>query len=306
MARKPTFFYQQKPMSTTAALERIERWARGNDPAFVALLQPGLTRQAIDVAVSGLPFVLAEEVYELYQWHNGQREGKFQLGLHQWPTYPFMPLSEALDEYTRSQAFNFELEVKNEYCDFAESGGWLPIFGEQMEYTATIGQAPGTLTSPLAWVSREDKTTLHYPSLTAMLEFRADLYDADAMRQDADGEQWVEYAIASVIQQQHFPEQAAEAERNYAQFGKPSSLHDAGHYSTFEAQRADAVSRLISAGSEQALSVVAEYLQEQISDQALAASVLHDLQTRPNKVYKEWPWTRHIHIGGLAVHFQID
>ena len=305
MARKPTFFYQQKPMSTTTALERIERWAWQNDPAFVALLQPGLSRQEIDAAVSGLPFALAEEVYELYQWRNGQKDGEFRLGLHQWPTYPFMPLNKALDEYTRSQAFNFQLEVENEDCDFAESGGWLPIFGEQMEYTATIGQAPGTLTSPLAWVSREDKTTLHYPSLTAMLEFRADLYDADAMRQDADGEQWVEYAVASVIQQQHFPEQAAEAERNYAQFGKLGSPLGPHHY-TFEAQRADAINRLVSSGSEQALSVVAEYLQEQISDSALAASVLHDLQTRPNKVYKEWPWTRHMHIGGLAVQFQID
>lgn len=293
-------------MSTTTALERIERWAQQNDPAFVALLQPGLTRQEIDAAVGTLPFALAEEVYELYQWRNGQKEGKFRLGLHQWPTYPFMPLNEALDEYTRSQAFNFQLEVENDDCDFAEAGGWLPLFGEHMEYTATIGQAPGALTSPLAWVSREGKTTLHYPSLTAMLEFRADLYDAGTMRQDAEGEQWVDYAVASVIQRQHFPEQAAEAERNYAHFGKPGSLHDAGHYYTFEAQRADAVNRLVSSGSEQALSVVAEYLREQISDQALAASVFHDLQTDPNKVYKEWPYTRRTHIGGLAVHFMID
>ena len=293
-------------MSVTTALERIERWAQKNDPAFVALLQPGLTRQEIDAAVGALPFALAEEVYELYQWRNGQKEGKFRLGLHQWPTYPFMPLNEALDEYTRSQAFNFQLEVENDYCDFAEAGGWLPLFGEQMEYTATIGQAPGTFTSPLAWVSREDKTTLHYPSLTAMLEFRADLYDADAMRQDAEGEQWVDYAVASVIQRQHFPEQAAEAERKYAQFGKPGSLHDAGHYYTFEAQRADAVNRLVSSGSEQALSIVAEYLREQISDQALAASVFHDLQTDPNKVYKEWPYTKRTHIDGLAVQFMID
>ncbi len=42
-------------MSATSALERIERWAREHDPA--------------------LPFALAEEVYELYQWHNGQGGG---------------------------------------------------------------------------------------------------------------------------------------------------------------------------------------------------------------------------------------
>lgn len=47
-------------MSVRPALERIERWAEQNDLEFVALLQPGLTRQEIDAAVGGLPFALAE------------------------------------------------------------------------------------------------------------------------------------------------------------------------------------------------------------------------------------------------------
>lgn len=70
-------------MSVTSALERIHRWAEQHDPAFVALLQPGLTRQEINAQIGSLPFALAEEVYELYQWRNGQKEGDFALGLHQ-------------------------------------------------------------------------------------------------------------------------------------------------------------------------------------------------------------------------------
>ena len=292
-------------MSVTSALERIERWARQNDPAFIALLQPGLSRPEIDMAVGGLPFALAEEIHELYQWHNGQKEGDFDLGLQQSPMYPFMALEESLGEYTRFQAENFRLEVEMEYCDFAGSGGWFPLFGMERYYTATIGQPPGTLTSPLAWVGRETKTDLRYLSLTAMLEFRADLYETGKMRQDEEGWQWVEYGAASVIQRQHFPEQVTEAELNYAQFGEIGSPLNSGYYN-FEAQRSAAVKRLVSSGSPLALPIVAEFLQEQIDDKTLAASVFYDLLTEPNEVSKDWPWTRNMFIGGLAAHFQID
>ena len=62
-------------MSVTSALERIERWAEQHDPAFIGLLQPGLTRQEIDAAVGSLPFALAEEAYELYQCKGARNSG---------------------------------------------------------------------------------------------------------------------------------------------------------------------------------------------------------------------------------------
>lgn len=290
-------------MSTTAALERIYRWAETHDPAFVALLQPGLTRQEIDTAVGGLPFALAEEVYELYQWRNGQKEGSFRVGLQQ-HFDPFMPLQEALAEYTQFQAENFQIEVDEGFCDFPESGGWLPLSGIGRDYTATLGQPAASATSPLVWVWREDKTEFRYPSLTAMLEFRADIYEADAMRHDADGWYWADYTIASAIQRRHFPEQVLDAEENYRRFGAVDSPRTSGYYNR-EAQRNAAVCRLVSSGSVLALPVVMEYLQEQVGNESLAASTLRDLLTRPNKVSKEWPWTRNMYIRGLPAHFEI-
>jgi len=88
-------------MSVVPALDRIKQWAEQHDPEFVTVLQPGLKRQEIDALTRDLPFALAEEVYELYQWHNGQEFGDFKLGIHQTRFYPFMPLQEALYEYTR-------------------------------------------------------------------------------------------------------------------------------------------------------------------------------------------------------------
>lgn len=301
-------------MSVASALERIHRWAQTHDPEFVALLQPGLSRLEIDAAFVGLPFALAEEVYELYQWRNGQKDGEFQLGLQQSWLYPFMPIEDALKEYAFAQAENYQNELENDDCDFPASGGWLPLLGTERYYAATLGQPPGQTVSLLVQVSREDKTKAWYPSLTAMLEFRADLYNADAMRhEDGNILWWADYQIASIIKREHFPEQTAEAEEQYKQFGLPNSLINA-RYSQLAAQDASAhvvqrayyVGQLALSGSELALPVAEEFLREQLGSRDLAASVLQDLLTQPNKVSGKWSDTGYNHIGSLAAHFQIN
>ena len=40
-------------------------------PNRAAELRPGLTRNEINELVKDLPFNLPDEVYELYQWHDG-------------------------------------------------------------------------------------------------------------------------------------------------------------------------------------------------------------------------------------------
>lgn len=55
----------------TIALEIISRNLKRKAPEVVSHLQPGLTRQEIDEKTKDLPGRLPEEVYELYQWHNG-------------------------------------------------------------------------------------------------------------------------------------------------------------------------------------------------------------------------------------------
>ncbi len=292
-------------MSITSVLERIHRWAEQNDPDFVALLQPGLSRLEIDAQVGGLPFALAEEVYDLYQWHNGQSDGDFHLGLDQTSFSPFMPLQEALSEYTRFQAEKFQIELENSDCEFAESGGWFPLFGMERYYTATLGQKAGELASPLVGVTREDRTYLRYPTLQAMLEFRADLYESGAMRHDEEEWYWADYTVGSVILRQHFPEKAVAAENNYRKSGRLDSQIGEG-YNDLESQRHQCISDLVTTGSKLAVPVVKEYLQEHIADKGLADSVLHDLLTQPHKVSSEWPWTRNMYIGSLGYSFQID
>ncbi|MBW4598631.1 MAG: hypothetical protein KME29_03220 [Calothrix sp. FI2-JRJ7] len=57
------------------ALERILKWTKQHRPRYVDYLQPGLSRGEIEDLVKDLPFQIPLEVYELYQWRNGARDG---------------------------------------------------------------------------------------------------------------------------------------------------------------------------------------------------------------------------------------
>ncbi|WP_373541276.1 SMI1/KNR4 family protein [Chamaesiphon sp.] len=52
----------------------IFEWMEYTVPNLADRYNPGLTRQQIDNLVKDLPFKLSEEVYELYQWRNGQAD----------------------------------------------------------------------------------------------------------------------------------------------------------------------------------------------------------------------------------------
>ncbi|MGB3653290.1 MAG: SMI1/KNR4 family protein, partial [Rivularia sp. (in: cyanobacteria)] len=59
----------------TEALQRISVWMEKyqteKDGKKIPFLAPGLTFEEIENKLKNLPFKLSEELYELYQWHNG-------------------------------------------------------------------------------------------------------------------------------------------------------------------------------------------------------------------------------------------
>ncbi len=66
-------------------------------PELISLLQAGLQRQEIDEVMKDSPFQLPEEIYELYQWHNGLSQG---IELYGWirneVTFSFNSLEQAI------------------------------------------------------------------------------------------------------------------------------------------------------------------------------------------------------------------
>ena len=77
------------------ALERISNWAESNDSRFAQRMRqemkPGLTPEEIEQFLSNLPFRLPEEVYQIYQWRNGD----MFMGESANPVY-FISLSDAV------------------------------------------------------------------------------------------------------------------------------------------------------------------------------------------------------------------
>lgn len=77
------------------ALERISNWLESNDSHFAQKMQqqmkPGLSPEEIEQLVNKLPFRLPEEVYQIYQWRNGD----MYMGERANPVY-FISLSEAV------------------------------------------------------------------------------------------------------------------------------------------------------------------------------------------------------------------
>ncbi len=75
-----------------SSLDRIVAWHRTNAPQLADSLSPGLSRSDIEAHARKRNIVLPEEVYILYAWRGGMRDGEPFFDV-----YRFLPLSEAFE-----------------------------------------------------------------------------------------------------------------------------------------------------------------------------------------------------------------
>lgn len=84
----------------TNALERIFKWTQQHRPRYINYLQPGLSRDEIEDLVKDLPFQIPSELYELYQWRNGARDGDLgQETAWIFGNWTFKPLEQVVAQY---------------------------------------------------------------------------------------------------------------------------------------------------------------------------------------------------------------
>lgn len=100
-------------------------------PEIISRLKPGLSRKEIDNLTKNIPYTLPEEVYELYQWHNGIDCTKRGRGWSYFiyatgGIFGFLPLEEALRE---SQMF-----LNSNYYQYEPN--WLLIFNSASDNNA--------------------------------------------------------------------------------------------------------------------------------------------------------------------------
>ncbi len=102
----------------TEALESIRSWLEINNPYEFSQLRSGLSRAEIDELVKNLPFTVPEEIYELYQWHDGRVDNFIR------NSYNFISLQEAISAYQEEVSEN-SYNAREEAYFFEQS---FPVF----------------------------------------------------------------------------------------------------------------------------------------------------------------------------------
>lgn len=162
----------------TDALNRITGWLQENSPDCVSGFQPGLSFEAIEEKLAQLPFCVSEEVYELYQWRNGNPYcGAFVY-------HRLLDLDTAL-EYCQGMNDAYWLEVRTADGDPTYL---FPVFDFDGEFFAIPGSDNLTQTTSVFHIGCDDgSVSFAFTSLTNMMLAISECYEAGVYSVMADG-----------------------------------------------------------------------------------------------------------------------
>jgi SMI1 / KNR4 family (SUKH-1) len=142
-------------------------------------LQAGLSRNAIEEKAKELMFPLPEEVYQFYQWRNGNPWSNQFINANYW----MLSLENALDVYRLRGSF---ADIRDLYYDCNDRENkednyfwnrhWFPVFCGRDEYRfwiVVIGQE----SSPVLDIIPGEQCVELYPSLSQMLTAEAECFE---------------------------------------------------------------------------------------------------------------------------------
>lgn len=193
----------------TDALKRILSWLQQNQLECAELLQPGLTTEEINEKVSGLPFQLPKEVYELYQWHNGtSSDTEF------FPGYWFIPLELAVETYYENMSIegknkkSYEKDNNLDKLPYVECWNqyWFPLFElDGQVYLLACNDNPQDTATVWNYFPEFVHPELRYENLTAMMLTIAGCYETGAYYLNEEGFLEEDELQAAQIRRKHNP-----------------------------------------------------------------------------------------------------
>ena len=156
-------------------LDHLERLGR----ATPGLIRPGIALEQLDAFEARLPFLLPEEVRQLYLWRNGTRveEGDQLDALQFFPGFYFPSLEEAIATF-------FERQDAPQW-----EPGWFPVFmdGAGDFYLAVCDKDQRKATTEiLGFLHGEPEQIVEYESLDAMTKVLEACYAEGAFFVDDD------------------------------------------------------------------------------------------------------------------------
>ncbi|ELS33267.1 MULTISPECIES: HEAT repeat domain-containing protein [Pseudanabaena] len=154
------------------ALQRIQNWLEIHRPNYVNSLQPGLTRKEIEEKVSLFPIQLSEEVYTLYEWHNGSDSWEFFF-----PGYCFPSFENAIaDMYSIDSEFSSYTLLLEEIDTYF----LLPVFSYDFTSISTLEIDTKRDHSLVLKSIPEETPSMYSFNLTRMIEVIAQCFESGA------------------------------------------------------------------------------------------------------------------------------
>jgi cell wall assembly regulator SMI1 len=164
------------------ALDRILTWIQTVKPTLAETLQPGLSKAEIKKKTENLPFDLSQEIYELYQWHNGTND---KMECWFFAEYNFNSLDESLALYQKLMSWQDEFQT--EFHEMWNSM-WFPLFVLDIkENLFTVCADEKLQNSPILKYFIESGETIKYKSLTNMMLVIAECYETGVYYVDEIG-----------------------------------------------------------------------------------------------------------------------
>ena len=175
---RPELNYSTEPTELTRSLDRIRAWLEKSGVNDPGILRPGLSQAEIAELAKTLPFILTEELCELYRWADGVDNGYSFLIYYDL----FKPLQDAIgNDYLMMCDLNRETPgvwKKN----------WFPVFNESHDWwIQALSRKPEPHAPMINYYLAGGEPEVRYRSLTEMMSIWAECYEGGAFSVDDAG-----------------------------------------------------------------------------------------------------------------------
>lgn len=178
------------PKRLRDALDGIKKWLSQNNPETANALQPGLSTHEIEKLTEQMPIALTDELFLLYQWHNGTSKDAPFIWNHHFP-----PLQTVVRFWSKSLESTWQ-------------PSWFPIFLNRGDayLVAAFGYKAKML--PIRHFAPQSSSCPNaFANLTTMMETALEWYTSGAVKSNGRGGLRADTDLVRVIFQKHNPEQ---------------------------------------------------------------------------------------------------
>ncbi|HEY9815630.1 MAG TPA: SMI1/KNR4 family protein [Candidatus Obscuribacterales bacterium] len=155
------------------ALERIYAWLQKNKPEYMYRFQPGLPLDYLQKKLKKFPRYLPQELYTLYQWHNGTNNEDWDCGIFVY--HSFLDIDYAMKQ-AEFGFINHSSQIRNRQREYLPTYVF-PFCDFEGEHFVVEGMDYESETAPVYFMDQLGEIHLAFTSLTTMMLTIAECYE---------------------------------------------------------------------------------------------------------------------------------